>query len=138
MSDTRSIELRTSEILDSSVMRLPFVYIQEQFGYSVESILRPIQGTTMVHMGTYPDTFPNTILEYYWIQEGVPGVSIWMALGKLTTGHYFFYTAQCPATQRTFLDGGHMNLWASVRFSDIIHYAMDAVIYAKYVQETKG
>ncbi len=31
---------------------------------------------------------------------------------------------------------GHMNLWLSCRFSDIIEYSMDSVTYEKYVAET--
>jgi hypothetical protein len=31
---------------------------------------------------------------------------------------------------------GHMNLWISCRFSDIIEYSMDSVTYEKYVGET--
>ena len=31
---------------------------------------------------------------------------------------------------------GHMNLWISCRFSDIIEYSMDSVTYEKYMAET--
>jgi hypothetical protein len=31
---------------------------------------------------------------------------------------------------------GHMNLWFSCRFSDIIEYSMDSVTYEKYLAET--
>jgi hypothetical protein len=60
-----------------------------------------------------------------------------MALGRLTNGLYFFYTAQCPDTQKTFLDGGYMNLWVSVKYADIIQYAMDTVTYQTYIEETQ-
>jgi len=136
MSDIRIIEIRKSVNVNPANLRLPFVFIQDQFGYSVNSILRPIRGMTSVHLGTYPDTFPNTIQEYYWLNEGHPGSDLWMALGTLSNGLYFLYTAQCSDTEKTFLDGGHMNLWVSVRFADIINYAMDNLTYKTYIEET--
>jgi hypothetical protein len=138
MSDSRIVTIRKSETLDPSVLQDAFLFIQAQFGYSVESILRPVNNRLEVHLGVYPDTFPNTIKEYYWIQGGSPGSSPWVALGRLTNGLYFFYIAQCYKTKKTFLDGGHMNLWVSVQFSDLIHYAMDRVFYEKYIEQTKG
>jgi len=137
MSDPRITEIRRSSTLNPGNLKLPFVFIQEQFDYSVESILRPIQTMQPVHLGTYPNTFPNTIQEYYWINTGSPGADLWMTVGVLSNGLYFFYTAQCPDTQKTFLDGGHMNLWVSVRYSDIINYAMDDVTYKTYIEETQ-
>ena len=136
MSDSRIVTMRKSETINLMGLRLPLLFIQAQFGYSVDSILRPIHGMPKIHMGTYPDTFPNTITEYYWIQEGAPGLSLWMALGKLSNDLYFFYTAQCSDTQKTFLDNGHMNLWVSTKYGDLIHYAMDKLTYQKYIKDT--
>lgn len=142
MSETRITDIRVSSNINPAGLRLPFVFIQGQFGYSVESILRPLRPMSAIHLGVYPDTFPNTIKEYYWIQEGspsgVPGSKPWMALGRLTNDLYFFYNAQCNNTQKTFLDNGHMNLWVSMRFSDIINYAMDKVTYQTYFDETSS
>ena len=136
MSDSRIVTIRKSETLDPGVLQDALLFVQAQFGYSVESILRTLNNRVEVHLGVYPDTFPNTIKEYYWIQGGAPGLTPWMALGRLTNDLYFFYTAQCSNTKKTFLDGGHMNLWVSVQFSDLIHYAMGGQIYNKYIEET--
>jgi len=138
MSETRITDIRVSSNINPGVLSLPFMFIHGQFGYSVESILRPLRPMSAVHLGVYPDTFPNTIKEYYWIQSGSPGDGSkpWMALGRLTNDLYFFYTAQCANTQKTFLDNGHMNLWVSMRFSDIINYAMDKATYQTYFDET--
>lgn len=138
MSETRITDIRVSSNINPGVLSLPFMFIQGQFGYSVDSILRPLRAMSAVHLGVYPDTFPNTIKEYYWIQEGTAGdgSNPWMALGRLSNDLYFFYTAQCKNTQKTFLDDGHMNLWVSMRFSDIINYAMDKVTYQTYFDET--
>jgi len=136
MSETRITDIRVSSNINPGALSLPFVFIQGQFGYSVESILRPLRAMSALHLGVYPDTFPNTIKEYYWIQSGSPGSKPWMALGRLTNDLFFFYTAQCPDTQKTFLDDGHMNLWVSMRFSDIINYAMDKVTYQTYLDES--
>lgn len=138
MSDSRIIQIRKSETAKLSHLQYPFMFIQPQFGYSVESILRPIHTMTEVHLGDYPDTFPHTIQEFFWTQEGKPGSSMWIALGQLKGGLYFFYTAMCPNTKKTFLDGSHMNLWVSVQFSDLIHYAMDTRVYNQYIEQTKG
>lgn len=138
MSDIRITQIRKSVTVNPANLRLPFVFIHEQFGYSVNSILRPIGNASSVHLGIYPDTFPNTIQDYYWINTGSPGADLWMALGTLSNGLYFFYTAQCPDTQKTFLDGGYMNLWVSVKFADIINYAMDNLTYKTYIEETQA
>lgn len=136
MSDSRIIQIRKSETAKLSDLQYPFIFIQEQFGYPVERILRSIEASSHVHLGVYPDTFPHTIEEIFWTQKGDPGSEMWIALGQLKGGLYFFYTAQCPNTQNTFLDGGHMNLWASLQFTDLIHFAMDTPVYTKYIKET--
>lgn len=136
MSDSRIIQIRKSDTANASDLQYPFLFIQKQFGYPVENILRSVQTMSHVHLGDYPDTFPNTIQEFFWTQKGSPGSSMWIALGQLTSGMYFLYTAQTSNTPKTFLDTGHMNLWVSIQFSDLIHYAMDRVIYMKYLEET--
>ena len=75
--------------LNPKELRLPFAYIQGQFGYPVESIIRQIQCEPVVRLDSYPNTFPNTIQEYYWISTSQE-VS-WIALGKMTNGLYFLY-----------------------------------------------
>lgn len=136
MSDSRIIQIRKSDTAKLRDVQYPFMFIQPQFGYSIENILRPIYTMTDVHLGVYPDTFPHTIQEFFWTQEAAPGSSMWIALGQLKGGLYFFYTAQCPNTQKTFLDLGHMNLWVSIKFSDLIHFAMDTQVYNKYILDT--
>ena len=136
MSDSRVVTIRKSANLNLGSLRTPFLFLQEQFGYSIPSILRPLRSMPNVHLGTYPNTFPNTITDYYWVHEGQPGGSQWMALGKLTNGLYFLYTAVCGNTQKTFLDGGKMNLWVSLDYGDLIQFAMDSVTYTAYFNDT--
>jgi len=135
-NEPRTTMLRKSTDLDSSSLKLPFVFIQAQFGYSVESILRPIHGSSRMNLGTYPDTFPNTIEEFYWIHPGNPGKTPWIVLGKLQNDLYFFYMAECIDTQKTFLDWGQMNLWVSHSYSELVQYAMDVNTYKKYINDT--
>ena len=136
MSDSRIVTMRKSENLDASVLDIPFSFIQYQFGYPVESILRKLNTVPLINLGKYPDTFPHTIKEFHWIQAGSPGSKPWAALGVLTNGLYFFYTAQTQNTPKLFLDGGHMNLWVSFRYSDLIQYAMTLAHYNDYINET--
>ena len=135
--DSRIVSIRKSNSLNPSSLSLPFIFIQPQFGYSADSIERTIHMNSKLFLGTYPNTFPLTIKEYFWIQDGEPGVKEWIALGVLKTGEYFLYTAQCNNTPKTFLNGGGtMNLWVSLKFSDLIHYAMDTNTYTTYFAET--
>lgn len=118
--------------IDPSDMRLPFSYIQKQFGYAVESIVIQIHCEPVVRLGIYPDTFPNTIQEYYWISTSDD--TTWMALGKLTNGMYFFYTAYTADTFKN--GGGSMCLWLAMQYSSLINFAMDQPTYDKYYNET--
>ena len=210
-----------SESIDLNAIEVPYMYIHEQFGYSVQSIYRRFMTESDADLGTYPDTFPNNIQEHFWIQPGEPTVKPWISLGQLNNGLYFYFTAfstnkdgrfyvntvteEVPVAKATpmpkadpanlvtpsklmipntglpgignntgtspfnigslpdFLSApmpiptyvesapistmtvvksippiitGHMNLWISCRFSDIIEYSMDSVTYEKYVAET--
>ena len=131
-SIARSVEIRRSIHCNPSLMNVPYSYIQKQFGYPVESILQPLHREPVTHLGLYPDTFPNTITEYYWIS--VKGHESWMALGKLNNGLYFFYTAYCKNTFKN--GGGRMYLWVSMRYENLIHYTMNDSIYQEYYNET--
>ena len=130
----RTVEPRKSIVsLNPSELRLPFAYIQKQFGYPIESIIKQIHCEPVVHLGTYPDTFPNTIQEYYWISTSS---GTWYALGKLQNGLYFLYNAHCT---NTFLNGnGLMYLWVSTRYSSLINFAMNETMYQKYIVETSA
>ena len=204
-----------SESMDLNAIEVPYMYIHEQFGYSVQSIYRRFMTESDADLGTYPDTFPNNIQEHFWIQPGEPTVKPWISLGQLANGLYFYFTAfstnkdgrfyvntvteEVPAPKAvpanlvtpsklmipniglpsignntstspfnigslpdfpsapmpipTYVESapistmmivksitpvitGHMNLWLSCRFSDIIEYSMDSVTYEKYVAET--
>ena len=204
-----------SESMDLNAIEVPYMYIHEQFGYSVQSIYRRFMTESDADLGTYPDTFPNNIQEHFWIQPGEPTVKPWISLGQLTNGLYFYFTAfstnkdgrfyvntvteevpvakavlvqkadpaklitpsnlmipnmglpgtapfnigslpefpiasmpiptyveSAPISTMTVVKSippvitGHMNLWLSCRFSDIIEYSMDSVTYEKYVAET--
>ena len=134
---TRITDIRIQENIDPTILRIPYMFLQDQFGYSVESILRPMDTMTSVYMGSHPTIFPNTVSKYFWIQEGIVGVIPWIGIGVLENGLYFYYSAICNNTPNLFLDpNSHMNLWVSIRFSDIIQYVMDSVTYMKYIEET--
>jgi hypothetical protein len=68
-------------------------------------------------------------------------VSPWIAVGKLTSGLFFYYTAFCLSQSGEFWKNGkpagHMNLWLSPLFSDIIQSSMDASTYDTYLNETQ-
>ena len=136
MSDSRIVTIRKSANINPELLTLPFVFINKQFGYSVDSILRPLHSD--IHIGNPNYTFPNTIQEYFLTVEGVPGKEPWIALGVLTGGIYFLYTAFMTHSLGTFVNNGHMNLWVSTRFSDIVHYAMDKMIYNTYMINTEN
>ena len=82
-----------SESMDLNTIEVPYMYIHEQFGYSVQSIYRRFMTESDADLGTYPDTFPNNIQEHFWIQPGEPTVKPWISLGQLTNGLYFYFTA---------------------------------------------
>jgi hypothetical protein len=139
----RQTMIRVASIatLDPRKMDMPFMFIHEQFGYSVESIYRTLMTQSPVDLGTFPDTFPNTISEYYWIQEGQPSVKPWIALGKLTTGIYFYYVASSNSDDGYFFKNkkkyGMMHLWLSQSYSDLINWSMSAQDYEEYIASTK-
>ena len=140
-SNGRQAMIRMASIaLDTRKMDMPFMFIHEQFGYSVESIYRTLLTQSPVDLGTFPDCFPNTISEYYWIQEGKACVKPWIALGKLTTGIYFYYIASSADEDGYFFKNkkkcGMMHLWLSQNYSDLINWSMSATDYASYIQET--
>jgi hypothetical protein len=117
--------------IDSDINILPFLFINPQFGYSVNSILRDLHTSPKVFLK--PDVFPHDVHEYYWIQEGEPGKKSWYALGLLDDNIYFLYRAY---TDNRFETEGHMDLWVSYNFSDIIQYAMDTSVYDAYITST--
>ena len=130
--EDRTVDPRLSiNPLNPNELRLPFAYIQKQFGYPVESILKQVHCEPMIRLGIYPDTFPNIIQEYYWISTGIDS---WKALGKMSNGLYFLYIADC---NKTFMDNnGSMYLWVSTRYSSLINFAMNETIYQQYLNET--
>jgi len=93
--ETRDTRMRkmSSNSIDTNAMQKPYMYIQEQFDYSVESIYRRFITQSDADLGSYPDTFPNNIKEYFWIQVGEARLKSWISLGQLTNGLYFYYTA---------------------------------------------
>ena len=137
MSDSRIVTIRKSENIDTKAIIFPLVFVKSQFGFSVESILRDIYSSPDVYLGKEPSTFPNTIQEYFWIHEGKSGEDPWIALGELKGNIYFLYTAYMILPSNTFVNNGHMNLWVSSRFSDIIQFAMDSSIYTLYINSSK-
>jgi hypothetical protein len=138
MSDSRILTIRKSDSIDDADIMQPLMFFGEKFDYSLQSILRPIYSAPQVDLGTYPDTFPYTIQEYYWIKAGDPGLTPWIALGKLKGDIYFLYMAFMSTPSNTFINNGHMDLWASYRYSDIINYAMDQALYTEYISNTSN
>jgi len=140
--DRRDVEMRNSFNIDKTILDFPFLFIQDQFGYSADSIQRHIQSETMINLGTYPNTFPNTITDLYWVKVNISEASStaqqWYALGSLQGGLYFLYTAYCGPSKTFLNNGGHMNLWVSRRYSDIIHDAMSLDTYKIYLNETNA
>lgn len=125
---SRDLRIRRSNINKKDI-QFPFLFLRSELGYSVESILRT--------PGVNIDTFPRNIKEYFWISSGLPGQKHWIALGQLENGTYFLYTAYMIMLSKTFVNNGHMNLWISVRFSDLIQFAMDSSIYSLYINSTE-
>jgi hypothetical protein len=110
------------------------MYINPHFGYSVDEMLHYIDSSSDFVLK--PDAFPHDIKEYYWIHAGSPGKVAWYALGCLQEeGLYFFYKAY---THSTFDKDGHMELWISHRFSELIQYAMDTLTYTTYITDTQN
>lgn len=130
MSDSRIATIRKSAIVDPNTIAFPLLFVGQQFGYSVDSILRHIYHSPDFHL--QPLAFPHNIKEYYWIQEGIPASKSWYAVGYLSEGLYFLYKAHMILPKNTFVNNGHMDLWVSPRFSDIIQFAMDSYVYSEY------
>ena len=139
--DTRQTMIRMAPSIDTSCLNVPFMYLHSQFGYSVESIFRQLHNQSYLDLGTFPDTFPNTISEFYWIRYSE---NHWFALGKLTTDMYFYFTATTASSnvEELFFDTktkkktGTMHLWISHNYSDLINWSMDSDSYSAYVAET--
>jgi hypothetical protein len=118
---------------DTSKISLPLLFVNPHLGYPLDKILRYIH--TSPDIVLQPEIFPYGIKEYYWIHEGSPGKATWYALGSLQGGLYFFYTAY---THTTFDKDGHMDLWVSYRFDDLIQYSMDTFIYTIYIKDIQN
>jgi hypothetical protein len=136
MSDSRILTIRKSDSIDDADIMFPLVFFGDAYGYPLEGILRKIYSAPELHLGTYPDTFPHTIQEYYWIRAGEPGKTPWIAMGKLQGDIYFLYSAFMDNPSNTFVNNGHMDLWVSMRYSDLIQYAMDVAFYNEYISNT--
>lgn len=129
---SRDITVRKTQV-DPLSMAFPFMYINPSFGYSVSSITRYIDSSP--DSVIKENSFPYDIKEYFWTQEGVPGKQPWYALGYLNQDIYFFYKA---FTYTSFDKDGHMDLWVSHQFSDLIQYAMDTLTYNIYILSTQN
>lgn len=135
MSNSRTLILRKSANVNPEQIMFPFMFLSSQFGFSIESIIRKIYSSPDIHIDN-ESTFPHNIQEYFWIREGKQGKEPWLAFGILNDGVYFFYSAYMIMPTNTFINNGHMNLWLSIRFSDILMFAMDSSIYSLYLANT--
>ena len=138
MSDSRILTIRKSDSINEDDIMFPLVFFGERYGYSFQSIFRPIHSAPEVQVGTYPHVFPHTIKEYFWIKTGDPGLSPWIALGTLKDNSYFLYSAFMTKPSNTFINNGHMDLWISSRYSDIITFGMDPAFYKDYISNTSN
>lgn len=136
MSDSRILTIRKSDSIDDADIMFPLVFLGDVHGYPLDRILRKIHTAPEVHLGTYPDIFPHTIQEYFWIRAGEAGKSPWIAMGILQGDIYFLYSAFMNIPSNTFVNNGHMDLWVSTRYSDLIQYAMDSAFYTDYISNT--
>jgi hypothetical protein len=134
----RNILVRYSENIEikKEVMAKPFMYIDAQFGYDIKTIYRRLLSQSQFDLGVFPNTFPNTIYEYYWVQEGNPTLEPWIAIGRLENGLYFYYKAFTNEPDAIFSKGGNMDLWLSITYRDLIQFVMDSQTYDKYINET--
>ena len=119
---------------DTSKISLPLLFINPQFGYSVDNIIRYIRESPDSFLK--PDAFPHDIKEYFWIQEGIPGSKPWYCIGCLQEYNLFFFFKAFTYTM--FDKDGHMDLWVSHRFSDLIQYAMDTMTYTTYITDIRN
>ena len=134
----RNILVRRSDDIETKkeVLYTPFIYIHQQFGYDIKTIYRRLLSQSEFDLGVFPNTFPNTIYEYYWVQEGKPALEPWIAIGRLENGLYFYYRAFTNEPDAIFSKEGHMDLWLSTTYGDLIQFAMDSQTYDKYISET--
>jgi hypothetical protein len=134
--DTRQTMIRVAHSIDTNSLNLPFMYLHSQFGYSVESIFRQLHNQSYLDLGIFPETFPNTITEFYWIRNSE---NCWFALGKLSTDIYFYFTANAEEeffNSKTKQKTGAMHLWLSHNYADLINWSMDSENYNIYITET--
>ena len=135
--DTRQTMIRMAPSIDTSCLNVPFMYLHSQFDYSVESIFRQLQNQSYLDLGEFPDCFPNTISEFYWIRHAE---NCWFALGKLTTDMYFYFSA--ASVEDSFFNTntnkktGTMHLWVTHNYADLINWSMDSDTYSAYLAET--
>lgn len=136
--DTRDLGKRISSAdkLNPLKLYIPFMFLNDQFGYSLKSIYRRLNNESDVDLGVYPDRFPNNIAQYFWIDEGQSTVKPWRALGELHSGLYFYYTAFCNGADNNMKNAGHMNVWMVSRYSDLVQFTMDNEAYAQYIVDT--
>ena len=133
MSLSRITSIRTSETIRTPDIMFPIMFLGDRYGYSLNSILRKIHSSPDIHLGVYPNIFPYTIIEYLWIKPGIPGSRPWAAIGTLPGNIYFLFTAFMNQPSTTFVNNGHMNLWVSRQYSDLIQYGMDSLLYNEYI-----
>jgi len=135
-----SIRKGFAENVNSGKIKTPYAYIHAQFGYSAESIYRQPACQSRLYVGAYPETFPHNIQEHFWIQEATLGQPVWISLGQLDNGLYFYYTAMSNRPDGRFFFNnavsGFMNLWLSTSYAVLIERIIDPVTYEKYMAET--
>jgi hypothetical protein len=123
---SRCTEIRIAHnLLPRSVLDEPFGYIGEL--YDIDEFMRTLPVDTVL---SEPGDFPNNIEEFYWIKEGAHDEEFWEAVGKLTNGSYFFYTAGCDYTG--FDCQGTMKLILSPYFANLVQYGMPEASYQLY------
>lgn len=117
---------------DDSCMDYPYGYIHPKSSrYSLEYIRKPI---LVEEEEADADKFPWSIREHFWFVEGNNLGEDWISCGLLDNGNYFFYKGDCSYTG--FSVYGHMSLWVSESWKNIVDYVMTESEYELYMQET--
>lgn len=125
----RSIELRQQISPDVKCLSYPYFYLNEYDLTPKQIIGEPVQNII---------DFPNCVLHYYWIHEGINDEVPWRALfgyrGEDGSYRYGFYIGECDYTG--FDCQGNMSICLSEKVDVLIQKAFTNEDYRLYIKET--
>lgn len=123
------------QIYLAEIMQYPLSYIVEEeensYGYDLKNIQREILVESEEEQAS-AGTFPKNIKEYFWVRCGENDGDDWIACGLLENGAYFLFEGGCDYTG--FDCQGHMCLWVSKKWENIIDHAMSEKTYSLYLK----